>query len=523
MAKFFNTAGPCREGRHYMLPPEERFPDGLLSLIHRSEYFAVHAPRQVGKTTCFIHLTRSLNEGGRCIALLTSLEACVTATLNDERVVPAILGGIRESANFKLPESVQPPEPDPTVEPQLRLLDFLQRWSHEVPLPLVLFFDEIDSLAGVGLETFLRQLGLAHDHGPEGSPASIGLIGLRHVRSYRPPEDQGRHIGDGSSPFDIELHDLTVRYFTPEEVGKLYDQHEADTGRPFTPGAKCLAFDLTAGQPWLVNELARVAVDELVPDPIKPIEASHVDQAKEILIQRRDTHIDSLIARLREPRVRRVIEPILAGEQLPDDIPDDDVLFVRDLGLIDPAEGSLRISNPIYAEAIPRGLTSTMELSLVLRRPSYVDASGRLQFEQLLQDFRAFWVEQAESFLTKAPYSEAAAQLVFMAFLHKVVNGGGYVDREYAIGSGRVDLCLRWPREDGPPDRWALELKVWRDGRPDPLEQGLEQLGGYLERLGLEQGTLMIFDSRSGAAPLPERVAEERRERGGRRIDVLRL
>ena len=64
---------------------------------------------------------------------------------------------------------------------------------------------------------------------------------------------------------------------------------------------------------------------------------------------------------------------------------------------------------------------------------------------------------------------------------------------------------------------------MWRDVRPDPLEQGLEQLGGYLERLGLEQGTLMIFDSRSGAAPLPERVAEERRERGGRRIDVLRL
>jgi len=72
-------------------------------------------------------------------------------------------------------------------------------------------------------------------------------------------------------------------------------------------------------------------------------------------------------------------------------------------------------------------------------------------------------------------------------------------------------------------ERFAMELKVWRDGRADPLAEGLEQLAGYLERLGLESGTLMIFDRRKAAPPLPERLARRTIEHAGQRIDLLRL
>jgi hypothetical protein len=196
----------------------------------------------------------------------------------------------------------------------------------------------------------------------------------------------------------------------------------------------------------------------------------------------------------------------------------------------------LEISNPIYREIIPRALTSMMELSMSLPRPSYIDGEGRLDFEQLLRDFREFWTENAEVFLRSAPYSEAAAQLVFMAFLHKITNGNGTrplggteggscsVDREYAAGSGRPDLCIRWPRPGGGVDRWALELKVWRDTTwGDPVAKGCKQLAGYLKRLGLDAGTLIVFDSRAGAAELPERIRESEMEQDGRRITVLML
>lgn len=74
-----------------------------------------------------------------------------------------------------------------------------------------------------------------------------------------------------------------------------------------------------------------------------------------------------------------------------------------------------------------------------------------------------------------------------MAFLQRVVNGGGILEREYAIGSDRMDLYLRYGAV-----RMAIELKVWRDGRPDPLKQGLAQLDEYMSGLGLNEGWLVI-------------------------------
>ncbi|BAZ12423.1 hypothetical protein NIES4071_42540 [Calothrix sp. NIES-4071] len=58
-----------------------------------------------------------------------------------------------------------------------------------------------------------------------------------------------------------------------------------------------------------------------------------------------------------------------------------------------------------------------------------------------------------------------------MAFLHRVVNGGGTLEREYAIGSDRMDLCLKYGNIT-----LGIELKVWRDKKGDPQSEGLEQL-----------------------------------------------
>ncbi|MBK1736337.1 hypothetical protein CKO15_13990, partial [Halorhodospira abdelmalekii] len=120
--------------------------------------------------------------------------------------------------------------------------------------------------------------------------------------------------------------------------------------------------------------------------------------------------------------------------------------------------------------------------------------------------------------LGSAPYHEIAPHLVLMAFLHRVVNGGGTLEREYAIGKGRMDLCLRYG-----PVTLGMELKVWRDGAPDPLAEGLGQLDGYLAGLGLNSGWLVLFDRRSGQPPLAERTASTTQiSPQGRTIRVIR-
>ncbi len=504
-----------------MLPPERRLP-AVLPLIVRGQYFVVHAPRQSGKTTFFRTLAGHLTAEGRYTALLTTCETGQTLERDLDSAMNAVLQLLRQKSGETLPADLQPPEPDPSMNARTRLYDLLARWSRQGPRPLVLFLDEIDSLVGDVLNTVLRQLRAGYDARPESFPHAVALIGLRDVRDYRLASQVDAPTLGTASPFNVKVESLTLPNFTASEVADLYEQHTADTGQVFTPQAKALAWKLTRGQPWLVNALARQAVEVIAPDPAQTVGVEVIESAKEKLVQRRDTHLDSLIDRLRETRVRRVIEPILAGETLAPEVMDDDVQLAIDLGLVAASPRGLEIANPIYREVIPRALTSVLEHSLSLPRASYMAPDGRLRFDLLVSDFRDFWCEHAESFLAKSPYSEAAAQLIFMAFLQKVVNGGGFIDRELAVGSGRVDLCVRWPHPEGI-ERWAVELKVWRTGQPDPPAAGLRQLTEYLKRLGLDRGTLVIFDMRAEAPALPERCSIHDTDFEGRRITVVRL
>jgi len=240
-----------------------------------------------------------------------------------------------------------------------------------------------------------------------------------------------------------------------------------------------------------------------------------------VIIERQDTHLDSLAERLRDPRVRSVIEPMIQGETLAP-IPPDDLRFVIDLGLVsERPDGGLEIANPIYREIIARQLTVTVRASLPTITPSWLDANGRLDADKLLEVFVEFWLGHGEALLGSSPYNEAAPHLVLMAFLQRVVNGGGRIDREYAVGSKRLDLCAEFRGE-----RLAIEVKTWRDTdkSADPAVEGLRQIDGYLARLGLAQGWLLLFDQRKSTAPLPERLRRERlTTASGRRVDLVRL
>jgi hypothetical protein len=493
MPRFFNTAGPCNPERHYMLLPERRLPD-LRILVDREQYFVVHAPRQSGKTTAVRAFAEQLTAEGRHTVVYATCEEAQAAGGDLERGVSAVLAALARQAD-RLPPALRAGEVAAVQSSpaETRLTDFLTRWSESSPRPVVLFLDEIDALRDETLLTVLRQLRAGYPERPARFPASVALIGLRDVRDYRISSGADDESGAGrrrslgtSSPFNVKVRSLTLDDFTAEEVAALYGQHTAETGQRFEPEAMALAWTLTHGQPWLVNALAAEVVERLVPDRRIDVAALHIERAKEILVERRDTHLDSLIDRLREPRVRRVLEPILAGTILPPDLADDDLQYAMDLGLVTSGAAGLEIANPIYREVIPRALTWVVQETLPLPRAPSIAPDGTLLFDRLIADFRAFWREHAEAYLARQPYSEAAAQLVFMAFLQKLVNGGGFIDREYGVGRGRIDLCVRWTRVGGV-QRWAVELKVWRDGRPDPLPEGLRQLAGYLERLGLDE------------------------------------
>ncbi len=523
MPRRFNTAGPCRPDWHYMIPARRRLPEAP-GLIEQLGYLVVHAPRPTGKTTVLQALAAELTASGRYAALYLSCEVGEAAGDDFGEAQRAILANMRLGARQSLPAELQPP-PFPDAPDSLLLGSALSAWASGCPRPLVLLLDEIDALRGQSLISVLCQLRSGFATRPDAFPASVVLCGLRDVRDYKAASGGDADRLGTASPFNIKLASLRLGDFDEAEVRELYAQHTADTGQVFTEQALTRAFELTAGQPWLVNALAREVIEGLAVPVNEPITADHVEAAKERLIHARVTHLDSLVARLHEPRIRRVLEPVLAGTLTASDTYQDDVQYARDLGLLAP-DNPVRVANPIYHEVIARVLAGTAESQVDAEPRSFVLPDGRLDFGRMLREFAAFWMEHGEVLTAGLSYHEVAPQLVLMAFLQRVVNGGGFVDREYGVGRGRIDLLVRWPYSEAGQRRWqrhALELKVWREGEKDPLPKGLAQLDDYLARLGLDEGVLVIFDRRRDAGDAESRTRfEQAGAPSGRKVTVLR-
>jgi hypothetical protein len=521
--RFFNTEGPVRPEMHYVLPPLERWDlDDVLRMIAQQKYFLLHAPRQTGKTSCLLALMERLNREGHYLAVYANLETAQAARENIELAMTDIVQTIADEARADTGEQGLAELADDVLSnnaPTRALRAFLTQWCERSERPLVLFLDEVDALVGDTLISLLRQLRGGYRQRPRSFPNTIVLCGVRDLRDYRIHASSEEEAITGGSAFNIKAESLRLGDFNAEEVNALLAEHTRETGQVFTPEALARVWTLTQGQPWLVNALAYESCFRIPAgrDRARPIDANLIDQAKENLILRRVTHLDQLADKLREPRVRRIIEPMLAGLSL-DDVPVESLEYLTDLGLLRRVNGSIAVANPIYREVLPRMLAFTPEASMPQIRPTWLTATGELDPEALFDAFLAFWRQHGEALLGSAPYHEIAPHLVLMAFLQRVVNGGGSLEREYAIGRGRMDLCLRYGRLT-----LGMELKVWRPGAVDPLAEGLAQLDDYLAGLNLDSGWLVIFDRRPGIPPLAERLSsQDARTPSGRAVRLVR-
>ena len=343
----------------------------------------------------------------------------------------------------------------------------------------------------------LRQLRAGYDERPRAFPQSVILCGVRDVRDYRIRSSTENAVITGGSAFNIKAESLRLGDFSAAEVRALLAQQSKETGQRWTEAALQAVCELTAGQPWLVNALAREACDrtEAGRDRSRPITAEAIHAAREQLILRRDTHLDQLTDKLQEERVRRVIAPLLSGDHAPQRMRPDDLQYVRDLGLVAP-DAPVHIANPIYREVIPRDLTWTAQESFTHAPAWCVDAHGSLRLTKLLAAFQEFFREHSEHWIERFQYREAGPQLLLQAFLQRIVDSGRRIEREYGLGRMRTDLLVIWPAS-GPPGtarRMVIECKLLHRGRERTIREGLGQTRAYMERCDADEGHLVVFD-----------------------------
>jgi hypothetical protein len=551
-----------------MIPAAPRLPD-VSDMVDGEFYFVLHAPRQSGKTTCLKALTKQINSEGKYYAINCSL-----ITLRDisdsEIAMKSIIGrinkGIENSDAAEIRKLAYKFDNRPSMSYHVSMVqNLLNGLCLALDRELVVFFDEADCLLEGPLIMFLGQIRDGYldrfDSPASRFPRSMALVGMRDIRDYltkvRP---DGMSTGP-ASPFNVKLESLTLADFTMDEIRSLYFQHTAETGQVFEPSAVERAWYWTEGQPWLVNALANnVIVKQFRNDYSKVISGNDIDIAVRNLILRNDTHFDSLMERLREPRVRRVIEPVITGaDYLPDDVPTDDIRYVLDLGLLK-SDGykvdSIRSSNPVYRELIARAMSRNLQRKVPPELANRWMDGTRLDMDGLLRAFQVYWRENSEvndqtdaeknekeRLLTKRVVSsldfidiadkyrvqeevvkiimeklsgfgrEDFPHIVLYAFLQRVLNGGAdFIQREYGLGRSFVDICVSYK-----DIRYPVELKV---KGVKSREDSILQVLGYMDKCGSSVGWLVVFD-RGCSKSWDEKIFWETLDRDGRTVHLV--
>jgi hypothetical protein len=472
-----------------MVPVLKRIKE-IENLVEYGQYFVIHAPRQTGKTTLIKALVNHYNAEGNYYALYCSLES-VQVFEEPEQGIPEILNNLKFSIlSSNLPMKDLFGEKAELSGVSTLIKSSLSHYSSLLDKPLLLFIDEIDGLQNGTLVTFLRQLRDGYITRPEIPFAhSIALVGMRNIRDYKSKIRDTHQTLGSASPFNIISEALTIRNFTLLDIETLYSQHTQSTGQVFEKAAIDKIVEQTDGQPWLVNAIAREIIEKILGnDYTKPITPELVEQAIQNIILRRDTHIDSLLDKLKDMRVRRIIEPIILGKSNSISISNDDTQYCLDLGLIKIVNGEILPANKIYNEVIIRTLSSDTQFELIQKiKPNWVDEHGKIDMTGLLKGFQQFWRENADIWVEKYEYKEAAPHLILQAFLQRIINGGGTILREYASGRERMDLCVIFGN-----NKYPIELKIRYS--KSVVREGIEQLANYMRTLGETIGWLVIFD-----------------------------
>jgi hypothetical protein len=530
MPKRFNTTGPCDPLKHYMLPALPRL-SSVQGLIVDEEYFLLHAPRQSGKTTCVRAAVREINMGDSHYAMYCTLEELREVKNRNEAMsmlgltLKRALQESRVEALKKIAESNFWEEVSSLPEfTEFPAGIFLGALSAKLDKGLVVFFDEAEGLTDLPLLSFLSQLRAGYVKRDElPFPSSIALIGMRSLRDYKAGIRPDSESLGSASPFNILAEALTLSDFTEAEVRALYSQHTEATGQVFEDEAVKKAWRWSEGQPWLVNALARETIRKfLVWDYSRPVTGELIDKAADILMRRRDTHIDSLLARLHDPRVERFIGPMMTlssdSELTTEDSKtseayDNDLQYCLDLGLLKEDE-EIRPANPIYASVFVRYFGRKLYNKLPKELVGNFLVKGKLDITGLLKDFQKFWARTSEIFLEGFHYIEKGPLILLCAYLEKVANGSGVVIPNYFNGAGYADISVAHARLNYP-----IELKIKQNERL--REKSLVQLLGYMDRLLAKEGWLVVFD-RDSAKPWGQKITWETKDMPeGRTIHIV--
>jgi len=490
-----------------MLPPADRLVGAQLHrYIRDSLYWVLHAPRQTGKTTFLQSWAREINADAQASACYISVEACqgIASPASAMITINKSICASAKNQGLPIPEL-------PFDQTEFLLYKTMQKWAEQVaPKPLIVLIDEADVLEGEPLVSFLRQLrnGFA-ERGVGKFPVSVALVGMRDLKDYITAAKDGVAPNPGS-PFNVKEDSAVLSNFSRSDIENLFAQRTKETGQAITLEALDYVHDQSRGQPWIVNSLFKRATMRVLDEAsAETVTLAHVKEAREQMVLARETHLDALAYRMENPGIRKIMESLIIGASDPFLAESESFRLCLDLGLVVKERGTPSVANPIYREVLARHLTYSPQLAIPEPEWQWEKPDGSLDIDALLREFQIFWRENSEIWDEKMNYTEAFPHLLLMAFLQRVINGGGRIEREYAAGRGRMDLLVEYNEKN-----YIAEIKLIHEKQaPETVKsKGLEQTAKYRDTKSPgAPAYLVIFDRRNEAREKPwdERLAWE--------------
>jgi hypothetical protein len=317
---------------------------------------------------------------------------------------------------------------------------------------------------------------------------------MRDLKDYITAAKDGVAPNPGS-PFNIKEDSAVLSNFTQADVEKLFAQRTEETGQNINRDALEYVYEQSRGQPWIVNSLFMRATMRVLPeDDYSMVTLAHIKEAREQMVLARETHLDALAYRMEDPRIEKVITTLITGSIDLELVKSEAFRICNDLGLVFMEKGVPSIANPLYKEVFARQMTIGVQAMISEPEWQWERADGSLDMDALLREFQVFWRENSEMWEERMNYTEAFPHLLLMAFLQRVLNGGGNIEREYAAGRGRMDLLVEYNEI-----KYVIEIKlIYEKQSPDTImTRGLEQTAKYRNTIAPNAPAyLVIFDRR---------------------------
>lgn len=429
--RFFNTSGPVNGKDHYCIPPISRIDTKKIwQLILQKKYFLIRGPKQSGKTSYLLALAQAINQKGQLKCLYFNIESLRGIQENMEESIKSVLFEIASRARDTFNDEYLEEMVSGILQKRgsfHALNELLTQWSKRSDRPIVLLIDEIDTLKGNVLTSFLSQIRAGYDKRPTFFPQSIVFCGTHDVIEKQ---------------FNIKDTTITISYFKRPEMETMLMTYIQKHDLEIEDGVMQKIWDYSNGQPWIISTIAGELFYEMLPyKNMKKIHVTDITEAIINIIEKKGNHLEFLIDQLRDERVQKCMVPMLMGEGIAENLREEDVGFIRELGFLKETN-PLEISNCLYKELLPRVLFNPVLYLINLDHTDFTTERGLVDTDKLMKSFQTFFKNHADRLVSLINYGNAGSILIFQALLQKLTEWNMTITRTYAINQNYVVIEL---------------------------------------------------------------------------------